>query len=434
MTDEMRTFRFTAFPDSKNQSNNLQQILDEASILPEYSIAHIKLLRGVYSGQFFFDGNKIHAGTSGVSVLVEGCGLGKTVISGSLAASEILSDGLKRGTFRTYTAFFSGPRVELRKLTIENTSGLPPPEGIGEKAMQGIALYAAAEKMICKKIELSGHQDTLFLAPLPAAEREQGGFRGPGEFAPRKPTLQLYEKCIVSGTVDFVFGGAAALFRKCKFVVRNPVQSVPAALASETAQSVQETQAAHSAHGASVQDATPGVQAQGVTPIQAYKTEKKYYVAAPCADSPAAENDSSTGFFFKDCTFSVERETPIEHKTPIERETMPFQDRIGPAEAARASSTASEPVTSVLEPQIFIARPWRPYGRCFLFNCRIESGFSKELWHIWNNDEDKKTSGFYICDKKFEKNAPKPKDWGQELSESEKLSMLSKIETMLTNI
>ena len=419
MTDEMRTFRFTAFPDSKNQRNNLQQILDEASILPEYSIANIKLLRGVYSGQFFFDGNKIHAGASGVSVIVEGCGLGKTVISGSLAASEILSDGLKRGTFRTYTAFFSGPRVELRKLTIENTSGLPPPEGIGEKAMQGIALYAAAEKMICKKIELSGHQDTLFLAPLPAAEREKGGFRGPGEFAPRKPTLQLYEKCIVSGTVDFVFGGAAALFRKCKFVVRNPVQGVPAALASETAQSVQETKAAHGAHGASV---------QGVAPIKASKTEKKYYVAAPCADSPAAENDSSTGFFFKDCTFSVERETPIEHKT------MPFQNRIEPAEAARPSSTADEALTSALEPQVFIARPWRPYGRCFLFNCRIESGFSKELWHIWNNDEDKKTAGFYICGKRFEKNAPKPKAWGQELSESEKLSMLSKIETMLTNI
>ncbi len=102
MTDEMRTFRFTAFPDSKNQRNSLQQILDEASILPEYSIAHIKLLRGVYSGQFFFDGNKIHAGASGVSVIVEGCGIGKTVISGSLAASEILEDGLKRGTFRTY--------------------------------------------------------------------------------------------------------------------------------------------------------------------------------------------------------------------------------------------------------------------------------------------------------------------------------------------
>ncbi len=370
MTDEMRTFRFTAFPDSKNQRNNLQQILDEASILPEYSIAHIKLLRGVYSGQFFFDGNKIHAGTSGVSVIVEGCGIGKTVISGSLAASEILEDGLKRGTFRTYTAYFSGPRVELTKLTIENMSGCLPPEGIGEKAMQGIALYAAAEKMICRKIELSGHQDTLFLAPLPAAEREKGGFRGPGEFAPRKPTLQLYEKCVISGTVDFVFGGASSLFRKCKFVVRNNVGG------ASDPQNLQST-------------ADP----QNTSSTADVQTTKKYYVAAPCADSPAADNDSSSGFFFKNCKFS------------------------------------NEAHNSAQAPQVYIARPWRPYGRCFLYNSRIESGFSPELWHIWNSDDDKKTAGFYLCGVNST-----AKDWGQELPDSEKKSLLSKIETALTDI
>ncbi len=382
----MRTFRFTAFPDSKNQRNNLQQILDEASILPEYSIAHIKLLRGVYSGQFFFDGNKIHAGTSGVSVIVEGCGIGKTVISGSLAASEILEDGLKRGTFRTYTAYFSGPRVELTKLTIENTSGCLPPEGIGEKAMQGIALYAAAEKMICRKIELSGHQDTLFLAPLPAAEREKGGFRGPGEFAPKKPTLQLYEKCVISGTVDFVFGGAAALFRKCKIVGRKNLRS-----ASDP------------------QDLQSTSDPQNTSSTADVQTTKKYYVAAPCADSPAAENDSSSGFFFKNCKFSNEA-----HNS---------------AQAARTAPATSETVQTTLAPQVFLARPWRPYGRCFLFNCRIESSFSSELWHIWNSDDDKKTAGFYLCGVNST-----AKDWGQELPDSEKKSLLSKIETALTDI
>ena len=429
----MRTYRFTAFPDSENQRNNLQQILDEASSLPEYSFAHRKLFRGVYRGQFFFDGNKNYPGVSGVSVVVEGCGIGKTVISGALAASEILSDGLKRGTFRTYTAFFSGPRVELKKLTIENTSGLPPPEGIGEKAMQGIALYAAAERMICKKIELSGHQDTLFLAPLPAAEREKGGFRGPGEFAPRKPTLQLYEKCVISGTVDFVFGGAASLFRKCKFVVRNAVRSIPDAQAAEPV-----------AQGTS---AVPAEQAANFEPTEQNES-KKYYVAAPCADSPAAENDSSSGFFFKDCTFSVECTKKFSANFANASEaarTAPATNtdfRISPATGAAAHS--------VREPQVFLARPWRPYGRCFLFNCRIDSGFSPELWHIWNSEDDKKTAGFYLSGNCDEKDAPKTgknaskadantdtsvsKEWGQPLSDDAKRELLSKIEAMANSL
>ena len=383
-----RTYKFTVFPDSKNKRNNLQNVLDEISNLPASSFARIKLLKGVYKGQFYFDGNKLYPGKMGVSIVMEGCGIGKTVISGSLAASEILEDGIKRGTFRTYTAFFSGPRVELKKLTIENTSGFPPPEGIGGKAMQGIALYSAAETMICKKVELSGHQDTLFLAPLPVAERENGGFRGPGEFTLRTPTLQLYEKCFVSGTVDFVFGGAAALFSKCKFVVRNALNEP-----SEN------------------QTAGAG---------------KKYYVAAPCSDSKLSENDVSSGFFFERCDFALENA----------RKRVRNKRQIKTDQNSR-------------KPQVYLARPWRPYGRCFFFDCRIGEGFSPELWHIWDCDNDKKTAGFYIsCGNSTKKSIFQVKkasegfkndedthnlfkDWGEELSEDEKKSLLSKIKNML---
>ena len=56
-------------------------------------------------------------------------------------------------------------------------------------------------------------------------------------------------------------------------------------------------------------------------------------------------------------------------------------------------------------------------------------GFSPELWHIWNSDDDKKTAGFYLCGVNSA-----AKDWGQELPDSEKKSLLSKIETALTDI
>ncbi len=278
-------------------------------------------------------------------MVLEGCGIGKTIITGALAASEILGDGMKRGTFRTYTAFFAGPRVELRNLTIENKAGFQPPEGIGEKAMQAVALYAAAERMFCRKVELSGFQDTLFLAPLPEEEREVGGFRGPGEASVRSPTLQFYEDCIVSGSVDFVFGGAAALFRNCKFIVRN-----------------------------------------------SHSPEKNFYVAAPCSDSPFGDADCSSGFFFEDSVFMAE--------------------------------TAGD--------SAYLARPWRPFGRCLFYGCSIGKGFSPVMWHVWNSDDDMRTAGFYSSGMKNESGeALFVKDWGAPLDDDDKKELLDKIKKMI---
>lgn len=364
-------YEFTAFPDREGQSNNLQSILDDISSLPEHACARLTLSDGVYRGQFFFDGNKNNIGNAGVTLLVEGCGIGKTVLSGSLAASQLLDDGIKRGTFRTYTAYFSGPKVELRNLSIENTSGFPPPVGSGRKALQGIAMYAAAERMICRSVELSGHQDTLFMAPLPSEEREKGGFRGPGEFSLRNPTLQLYEDCIISGTIDFVFGGASALFRKCEFVVRNGGQ----------------------------QDTPYGKKESfpSEVPLPAQKTDtvdavKKFYVAAPCCDSPLPDGDSSSGFFFEDSFFR----------------------------------------TKALEGEVYLARPWRPYGRCFFFDCRVGEGIAESLWSIWNTEEDKKTAGFYAKELSFDKKeTAKAVDWGKTLSENDKIELLKKMKAML---
>ncbi|MCR4938827.1 MAG: hypothetical protein K5930_01800 [Treponemataceae bacterium] len=360
-------YHFSAFPDREEKKNNLQFILDEICRLPEGSCAYLKLEEGLYKGQFYFDGNELQPGSSGISLFVEGCGMGKTVISGSLAASEILEDGLKRGTFRTYTAYFAGPRVELRDLTIENRAAFPPPEGIGRKAMQDIALSSCAERMICRGIQLSGHQDTLFLAPLPGEEREKGGFRGPGEFSPRKPTLQLYEDCTISGTVDFVFGGAAALFRNCKFIVRK---------------------------GGECKTSSDSQGIGGDAP------ERTFYVAAPCCDFPLTKRDCSSGFFFEKCAFMTD-------------------------------SPASDPKDKGRE-SVYLARPWRPYGRCFFYDCSIYDGFSSSLWHIWNSPSDMKTAGFYSSAMKDKNGTQLDVDeWGEGLSDDNKKDLLKKIKTML---
>ena len=82
-------------------------------------------------------------------------------------------DGRSTHTFRSYTAFFSGEQLTVEDLTIEND------------------------------------------APLPEKEREKDGFLGPRTFAPRRATAQYYQNCEIAGDIDFIFGGADALFEQC---------------------------------------------------------------------------------------------------------------------------------------------------------------------------------------------------------------------------
>ena len=65
-------------------------------------------------------------------------------------------------------------------------------------------------------VSLHGNQDTLFTAPLPLQEREQNGFRGPRENTPRLDTVQYYKNCTIRGNIDFIFGGANAVFDTCR--------------------------------------------------------------------------------------------------------------------------------------------------------------------------------------------------------------------------
>ena len=105
--------------------------------------------------------------------------------------------------------FFSGGSVTVEDLTIANDAG--PGSAVG----QAIAAYVDAEKAVFRRVRLLGNQDTLFCAPLPEAEREKDGFLGPRKFAPRRPSAQYYKSCEIAGDIDFIFGGADALFEQC---------------------------------------------------------------------------------------------------------------------------------------------------------------------------------------------------------------------------
>ena len=122
----------------------------------------------------------------------------------------MMPDGIKRGTFRSYTIFVHGDNFAAKNLTFANTAGFGPKVG------QAVAVYADGARMTFENCRFLGRQDTLFTAPLPPTVIEWGGFRGPRENAPRDNGIHYYKNCYIEGDVDFIFGGATAYFEECQ--------------------------------------------------------------------------------------------------------------------------------------------------------------------------------------------------------------------------
>ena len=134
------------------------------------------------------------------------------IFSGSHYAREIMADGEKRGTFRSYTLLVDGDNICFKNCVFENTAGR------GEDVGQALALYLDGDGISLEDCTLRGHQDTLFLAPLPDKEIIPGGFTGPKQFTPRSRRTYHFKNCVIEGGVDFIFGGATAYFDNCEFV------------------------------------------------------------------------------------------------------------------------------------------------------------------------------------------------------------------------
>lgn len=132
--------------------------------------------------------------------------------SASHYAKEDLPDGTKRGTFRSYSVLVDGDNVCFKNCVFENTAGK------GRDVGQAIALYLDGDGITLENCLIKGHQDTLFLAPLPEREIIPGGFIGPKQFTERKRRTFYFKNCVIEGGVDFIFGGATAYFDNCEFV------------------------------------------------------------------------------------------------------------------------------------------------------------------------------------------------------------------------
>lgn len=134
-----------------------------------------------------------------------------TKITSNLGAKEILPDGTKRGTFRTATVRTYGNNITLKNLTIMNEAGN------GKIAGQALALYTDGDKIMIENCSLYGYQDTVFTGPLPPCNKDGSttGMGPRGDF-PRTKGRHKFKDCFIEGDIDFIFGGAMALFENCE--------------------------------------------------------------------------------------------------------------------------------------------------------------------------------------------------------------------------
>lgn len=143
-------------------------------------------------------------------VTIKGEDAASTVIAYDDCATQMMEDGSKRGTFRSYTMFLNSHDITLSDLTVCNEAS---PRS---KAGQALALYADGDRILVKNCRLKSYQDTLFTGPLPPYPLSPGGFTGPKEFAERIVGRQYYRDCYICGDIDFIFGSAVAFFENCE--------------------------------------------------------------------------------------------------------------------------------------------------------------------------------------------------------------------------
>ncbi len=139
-----------------------------------------------------------------------GSGADKTVFIWNDYARKTDENGFALITFRTYTLAVVADSVTIRDLAIVNDALTPETKG------QEVALSVVADDFRMENCRLSSTQDTLFAGPLPEDLIERyTGFLMP-ELRRGGHMKQVFQSCLIEGTVDFIFGCGDTLFEDCE--------------------------------------------------------------------------------------------------------------------------------------------------------------------------------------------------------------------------
>ncbi|XVE89616.1 hypothetical protein DITRI_Ditri20bG0010200 [Diplodiscus trichospermus] len=177
---------------AQDGSGNFTTITDAISHIPlnanKTFVIYIK--EGIYKENLEF-------GYKMTNVALIGDGKEKTRITGSLNNA----DGVP--TFRTTTVAVNGDNFFAKNIGFENSAGAAK--------FQAVALMVISDFSVFYNCSMAGYQDTLYV----------------------HSKRQFYRDCTVSGTIDFVFGDAAAVFQNCTFLVRKPLNGQQAIVTAQ---------------------------------------------------------------------------------------------------------------------------------------------------------------------------------------------------------
>ncbi|MBQ6147065.1 MAG: pectin esterase [Clostridia bacterium] len=189
-----------------NRQENLQDVLDVA---PPGTV--IRLPAGVIR-------QKAVICTPGITLI--GAGRDRTTLVFDRCAKDMDNVGRPLGTFRSFTMAVTAENVTLRGLTVANDAGDP-----GQKGQQ-VALSVYGDSFVMEDGALLSTQDTLFLGPLPPDLRRRYRDLLPEELRRPEPLSARFQNCRIAGSVDFVFGGGAAIFDGCEILSVSDGRSV----------------------------------------------------------------------------------------------------------------------------------------------------------------------------------------------------------------
>ena len=167
---------------AKDGSGKFNSINDALKQVPKNNnkpfVIYIK--EGVYNEYVYVTKQMTH-------VVFFGDGGDKTRITGN----KNFIDGID--TYGSATVAIEGEYFVGINIGFENSAG--------PTKHQAVALRVQADMTIFYKCFIDGYQDTLYAHAM----------------------RQFYRDCTISGTIDFVFGDAVAVFQNCTFLVRKPL-------------------------------------------------------------------------------------------------------------------------------------------------------------------------------------------------------------------
>lgn len=148
----------------------------------EYTTIQIKA--GIYK-------EVIHIRENQDFIQLVGDGTDKTIITFNNNAGKLNQEGIKIGTNNSATVFIDGDYIRAEGITFENSYYQP---GLDASGRQAVAVNTTGQQIIFKQCAFKGYQDTLYA---------------------REGACYFYE-CYIEGDIDFIFGGARAVFENCQ--------------------------------------------------------------------------------------------------------------------------------------------------------------------------------------------------------------------------